>query len=423
MTFAARRRILVVEDDPEISYLLATVLAAPDREVVLATTAAEGRRVVEASAVHFVILDLILPDMDGRSFLTELRGRPETATVPIVVVTARGGAESRRECYALGADAFVEKPFDPDALAADVALRLERAAETEKVVWSDTATGLLNAAGLRARWAEAKGPRALGLVELDGFERRSEAWGWEGTERVVREVALALRGGVSGPVALARIGGGDFALLLPGGDLGAIADVAASALAAVRSLAPGSMRPGEAGLTATIGIVAAEEDTPLEEALDVARRRIFQAREAPGDQVVATDRDAELSTGRVIVAEDDEISATILLHRLHKEGLEVSRFDNGQDAYQAVLRERPDLVILDVKMPGLDGFEVLERLRRNPELRSTPIIMLTSMGQEADVVRGFRLGADDYVLKPFSPTELSARVRRLLKRGRSPAAV
>ena len=82
----------------------------------------------------------------------------------------------------------------------------------------------------------------------------------------------------------------------------------------------------------------------------------------------------------------------------------------------------PDLVILDVKMPGLDGFEVLERLRGDARFAKTPILMLTSMGQEADVVRGFGLGADDYVLKPFSPVELAARVRRLLKRGRSPNA-
>jgi DNA-binding response OmpR family regulator len=121
----------------------------------------------------------------------------------------------------------------------------------------------------------------------------------------------------------------------------------------------------------------------------------------------------------VLVAEDDEISATILLHRLDKEGLDVVRFDNGQEAYEAALRETPILVILDVKMPGLDGFEVLERLRKDHRFSAVPVIMLTSMGQEADVVRAFRMGADDYILKPFSPTELSARVRRLLTRGRS----
>jgi DNA-binding response OmpR family regulator len=74
-------------------------------------------------------------------------------------------------------------------------------------------------------------------------------------------------------------------------------------------------------------------------------------------------------------------------------------------------------------MPGLDGFEVLDRLRKDARLAQTSIVMLTSMGQEADVVRGFGLGADDYVLKPFSPVELTARIRRLLLRGRSPKAI
>ncbi len=176
-------------------------------------------------------------------------------------------------------------------------------------------------------------------------------------------------------------------------------------------------------MTAKIGVLTTEGDMPLEDALEVARQRIFQAREVEGGQVVSEDVDPRAVATRVLVAEDDEISATILIHRLEKEGLEVVSFDNGQEAYEAALAETPNLVILDVKMPGLDGFEVLERLRKNPRYANIPIIMLTSMGQEADVVRGFRLGADDYILKPFSPTELSARVRRLLRRGRSPSAV
>jgi two-component system phosphate regulon response regulator PhoB len=107
------------------------------------------------------------------------------------------------------------------------------------------------------------------------------------------------------------------------------------------------------------------------------------------------------------------------MHRLEKEAFEVLRFDNGNDAYRGALKRTPALVILDVKMPGMDGFEVLERLRKTPSYAAVPIMMLTGMGSEADVVRGFELGADDYLLKPFSPTELLARIRRLVRRGRS----
>ncbi len=123
---------------------------------------------------------------------------------------------------------------------------------------------------------------------------------------------------------------------------------------------------------------------------------------------------------RVLVADDDEWSVTILTNRFETEGFEVVWFDNGQEAYEAVLADTPDVVILDVKMPGLGGFEVLRRLREDPRHANTPIIMLTSMVREADVLRGFRLGADDYILKPFSPRELCARVRRVLGSGRAP---
>ncbi len=89
-------------------------------------------------------------------------------------------------------------------------------------------------------------------------------------------------------------------------------------------------------------------------------------------------------------------------------------FLNGEDAYQWASESTFDLAILDVKVPGMDGFEMLERLRKIPRLAAVPIIMLTGLGSEDDIVRGLALGADDYMLKPFSPTELLARVRRLM---------
>jgi DNA-binding response OmpR family regulator len=97
-------------------------------------------------------------------------------------------------------------------------------------------------------------------------------------------------------------------------------------------------------------------------------------------------------------------------------GLEVVRFANGLEALLAAQKMQSSLVILDVNMPGMEGFEVLERLRALPAYRQVPIVMVTSRGSESDIVKGFGLGADDYIVKPFSPPELSARVQRLLRR-------
>jgi len=415
-------RLLVIEDDPEIQYILSVVLAGDGREIIGVDTAAKARAAQAEGDIDLVILDLILPDADGRSLLEELRAGRATASVPVIVMTARSGPEIRQDCYALGADGFVEKPFDPEEFAADISARLERVAQADRAALADPVTGLLNRAGLHAVCAAAEAEYGLALVQIDGFAARSEEWGWEKAERVVGDVARALREAMPEEFEFGRLGGGDFALLASGADLEVVSLLAAEALEIVRGLRVLELG-GEPQLTATIGVLTAGPDVPFGESLEVARQKIFQARASQGDQVVTEGCVAPGGGGHVLVAEDDDISATILLHRLHKEGLDVVRFDNGQDAYQDALRETPTLVILDVKMPGLDGFEVLERLRKDHRFSSVPVIMLTSMGQEADVVRAFRMGADDYILKPFSPTELSARVRRLLTRGRSASSL
>jgi two-component system response regulator ResD len=122
----------------------------------------------------------------------------------------------------------------------------------------------------------------------------------------------------------------------------------------------------------------------------------------------------------VLVAEDDPVTAKIVLHRLSNEpGLRVLHAADGTAALELANREALDAAVLDIRLPGLDGLGVLAQLRAMPRYQRLPILMLTSLGSESDVVRGFELGADDYVVKPFSPTELLARVRRLIARGQT----
>lgn len=423
MTALREQRLLIVEDDPEIQYLLSVVLDEPGREVVAVGSGAEAEAVLAEGPVDLILLDLILPDLDGRTLLTRLRERPETAAKPIVVVSARAGVEIRQDCYTLGADMYIEKPFDPAEVASDVTARLERLTGSTGPALRDPLTGLLNRAGLLGAFADRTGTSGLALVQLDGFLELSERWGWDFAEGALAHVGKAIESSVPESAIVGRLGGGEFALWMPGGDLRGVGSRAEEVLDAIRAV-PLEHQDGETfRLTASIGVVHVDPETTLDDSLEDARRRLFRARESGRNQVVSEDEESGKAPARVLVAEDDNISATILLHRLEKEGFDVVRFSDGRAAYEGALEETPDLVILDIKMPGMDGFEVLERLRRTPSYAAVPIILLTSMGSEADVVRGFQLGADDYILKPFSPIELSARVWRLLRRGRSAATV
>jgi two-component system response regulator MtrA len=118
----------------------------------------------------------------------------------------------------------------------------------------------------------------------------------------------------------------------------------------------------------------------------------------------------------VLVAEDDEDILQMVVFDLEDEGYEVLTARDGDAAVALALERRPDLVLLDVAMPGLDGYEVTRRLRAEESTSSTPVVLLTARAQVRDVILGFEAGANDYVTKPFRPEELRTRLQAALGR-------
>ncbi|BBU60318.1 DNA-binding response regulator [Methylosinus sp. C49] len=135
--------------------------------------------------------------------------------------------------------------------------------------------------------------------------------------------------------------------------------------------------------------------------------RVAAPREAPHDRAP-----------RILVVEDDAALALLLGYNLEAEGFLVEHIERGDEAEIRLAESQPDLVILDWMLPGVSGLEICRRLRARDDTRSMPVIMLTARGDENERVRGLSIGADDYVVKPFSPPELMARVHALLRRAR-----
>lgn len=123
------------------------------------------------------------------------------------------------------------------------------------------------------------------------------------------------------------------------------------------------------------------------------------------------------ATPVVLAADDDPTTTAIVRAVLTQNAMTCEVARDGRAAFERAKELVPDAIVLDVNMPYRDGFEVLSALRAESRTAAIPVLMLTSVQQEADVVRGFRLGADDYVLKPFNPMELLARIRRLVRKG------
>jgi two-component system phosphate regulon response regulator PhoB len=119
---------------------------------------------------------------------------------------------------------------------------------------------------------------------------------------------------------------------------------------------------------------------------------------------------------KILVIEDEEDIQEVVTYNLTKEGYRVQAVSSGEDGLNTVKSDAPDLVILDLMLPGIDGLEVCRALKHDKETSHIPIIILTAKGEESDIVTGLELGADDYITKPFSPKVLIARVRAILRR-------
>ena len=118
----------------------------------------------------------------------------------------------------------------------------------------------------------------------------------------------------------------------------------------------------------------------------------------------------------ILVADDDGDIRALVAYRLERSGYEVVTAGDGAEALRLAFEHEPDLAVLDVMMPRIDGYGVTRGLREHARTQDTPVILLTARVQEADVARGFEVGADDYIKKPFSPQELRARVQAVLGR-------
>lgn len=405
-------RLLLVDDDPVLLRFLQQALAAPGRELVVAESFAQATRLIAEQSFPLVILDLVLPDGDGRHLLRQIRASQPYDEATTLILSAVGGVQPKIECYALGADAYIQKSLDAEALRAAVQERLTSPA-ARHAARRDAATGLLNEAAFQEVFDQVTAdlrqlPDAILHAGILRPQQPATAAPYH-DEAGQRHTAQRLREAFHERGLLGWWGPSSFAFLLA-----QTTPAEAEAWLHVLLRAAGSGEDEARGAEVFQGgVVPVTPDTALRDALDRAAHQMVG--EAAAGVVPAAPRTSAAPLP-ILLVEDDELVATVIKHRLGREGLVVLHFDDGLAALDAARETPVSLAILDVKLPGMDGFELLENLRASPATAPLPIMMLTAMGSEQDVVRGFELGADDYVLKPFSPVEVLARVHRLLKK-------
>lgn len=408
--------VLAVEENPDDAALLENALASPGRTLRIVPTAAEAEEFLGKEEVALLVLDLNLPDGDGRSILAQTREQERFQDLGILIVSGKTSPETKAECLALGATAFFEKPVDPTAIRAAANTALQQEARRRASAHTDPLTNLLKRNSIRELWARWSfpDPSSIGILGIDNFRGLEERFDHEIADRLLAATGDLIRKVVPRGSVSSRWEESEFLILCPGQNRSRANGLLERLIEGVREIDHVDSRGETFRVTASGGAVEITRGETFDDAVEKAYDLLDQAREMGGNTVAETADPDEGAT--VLLAEDDPLSAGILIHRLEKEGFKVLHFPDGAQALKGALSNRIAVAIMDVKMPEMDGFELLERLRKVPAFYELPIIMLTSMGREEDVTRGFELGADDYMVKPFSPVEVLARVRRLLNR-------
>jgi len=416
-------RILVIQNDPQMARLLETILSGSDREIVAAGSAAEALAALEDRQFSLIVLDLYLPDADGRVLLMQLRDRSATAAVPVIVLSSVGGPQPKTECFALGADAYFEKPLAPEVLKAAVSARLHRSVEHRREARQDALTGLPNRAAFRegfqrivAMAGRNNEPTSLAILDFDLLKRINDHLGHVAGDAALHHAARAFSASLRRSDFLARWGGDEFALLLPNTNVIG-ARFALDKL--FHSLADAPFRTFDGRpviLTFSAGVVSVPHEGSLEDAIAEADRCLYLAKSGGRGRIVCEGDPSGAQTQRILLAESDDGVAAMVADSLSREGFEVVRCRNGADALRAAMATPCSLWILDLQQEDPAGRSLLAELRAIWRGHRVPVLMTAPLGREQAIAGGIREGADDYLVKPFSPHDLTTRVHNLLRR-------
>ncbi|PRQ05377.1 Adenylate cyclase 2 [Enhygromyxa salina] len=412
-------RILLVDDDPEIGEVVDLLLADENILLTQITSATAARPELENGEWDLIFVDLILPDADGRTLLTELRSYPNHRDTPLIVLSSKTGSLVKNECAMYGIDAFMEKPIDPATFAVGITSVLTRSRSLRNAAYDDDPSGLPNRVGFRRAFeplqmlAASNGqPLSLALLDIDQLDRLNKVHGRRVGDEAITSLTRALRECLRRCDVIGRWGGEEFVVGLPELD----AEAAAATLHEVADTLRGApLGPGIDPLTFSAGVVQLRPDEALDFGLLRADQLLDQAKRGGRDQIAHVPEAARADLPTILVAEDDPGIAALLLHDL-SEDFTVTHVPNGDAAIEAATAARFDVVLLDYQMPGRDGVAVVRALRQRPEYRETPILLLTAVGSDAAVEAAFAAGADDYISKPHSGRALRARLSRHLGR-------
>ncbi|MCP5198067.1 MAG: diguanylate cyclase [Gammaproteobacteria bacterium] len=434
-----KSHILIVDDEHIELIALCQTIGEKYFDLSVAYNGEQALRIASATpAPDLILLDIGIPEMDGYEIYRQLKINPATINIPVIFITGLADEASEEKGMKLGAVDFITKPYRPAIVSARIQNHLELKRKLkllDQLATQDSLTGIANRRRfeeyLHFEWLRAMRSQtmiALILMDVDHFKQFNDHYGHIAGDECLRKVATALADAMKrGGDFVARYGGEEFVGVLPETDLRGAATVAEQLRATVADLQITHEYSSVASfVTISIGVDATyptSDNAPVN-LMEAADKHLYQAKQAGRNRVYWRDRpekhgkmDVSIENNAPdvrpqILIVDDERSQINVLGNMLKDHYTVSVALNGQQGLQRALMEpRPDIILLDIQMPDINGYEVCLQLKANPKTKGIPVIFMSVMSEEDDEAKGLEIGAVDYLTKPLKEAIVMARIK------------
>jgi diguanylate cyclase (GGDEF)-like protein len=374
--------------------------------------------------VALILWDMDRPDDSNIEVIRRIQREYSVEATPLIVMQPEvhesiDGASLYRE----GVDLVLNKPVKHETLSAVLDSRLSRAKKLKEISRYDLTTALPNRTAFEdaiyrdtALANREQLPLSLGLLRMHNYQQLRLELDTLTFQAVQKRVANQIQSTFRKSDTVAKWDERTFAVLWPNTHRRGAVLAAQKVISSMDELTEEGANSGLITPEIAAGVVEITRLNSIEEAIDIAERHLFLAEENDAAQVVFSMEDEALAHEKtVFLIMDDNLTTSMASHRIEKAGYHVETFTSGEEALTELEQESVNAIILDSQVADMDGYDLLRRIRSIEDYKQTPIILLSFTSTESEVVRAFDSGADDFISKPFSTTELATRLQRLLR--------
>ena len=414
--------ILVIDDDVELLELLERVLREYGYQILITSVPEEGIKILEEENIDLVLLDVMLAETDGFTLFKKINqlGLEQ----PTIFLSGKTDVENKVKGLELGTDDYITKPFDIKELKARIERVLAQHNNFKNRIIKDQLTDAYTKNYFHERAREEKerfsrGDKrfSIAFLDLDDFKRINDTYGHLVGDEILKGFAEFLYQNLRKIDQVYRFGGDEFLVLFPETTVQEAYQVLERLKEEFKANKFSNLnldKKIEFDFSSGLAEISSPKES-IEQLLDKADQALYKVKQqGKGDIEINSELIAKERDKKILIVDDEDVIADLVKTRLTSLGYNIQYSNNGQQGIELAKDLQPDLMIIDLMMPKLNGFEVIRQLKNNAETKNIKIIVLSSKKSDQDIDRCFELGADDYIPKPFSLAELENRVKRLI---------